>query len=90
MHKKIVISFPQKISVDQKATVTERVNMVLAPIIKEVDAWNGFVDYVEAEAGYFVAIAKCDNEEIREMMQLLIDEDVFHPKNVSSDNKSRV
>ena len=73
MHKKIIISFSPQIGKEQREQISEKINTVLEPVSKEVNAWNGFVDYVEAEPGYFVFIAKCDNDEIREVMQLLID-----------------
>lgn len=73
MHKKIIISFSPQIGKEQREEISEKINLVLEPVNKEVNAWCGFVDYVEAEPGYFVFIAKCDNDEIREVMQLLID-----------------
>ncbi|MFT3909019.1 MAG: hypothetical protein QM737_06295 [Ferruginibacter sp.] len=74
MRKHIVISFSAQIDPIQRAWISEKLNSILEPINKEVNGWNGFVDYIEAEPGYYVLIAKCDNDEIREMMQLLIDQ----------------
>lgn len=86
MHKKIVVSFSLQTGKEQRVLITERINTALTPINKEINGWNGFVDYVEAGPGYFVFIAKCDNEEIREMMQILIDEEMSNPKRHSIDN----
>ncbi|MEO7522743.1 MAG: hypothetical protein ABIT58_01540 [Ferruginibacter sp.] len=93
MQKKIVVSFSPLIDPTLKATILEKVNKVLEPIHKDVTDWNGFIDYVESSPGYFVTIAKCDNEEIREMMQLLLDDEntraetIKHKKIQQKDNR---
>lgn len=73
MNKKIFISFPAGVSKQFKEQATNRINQVLETINHEVSSWNGFIDYKEMNNGQYTFVPKCDNDEILDKMQLLID-----------------
>lgn len=73
MNKKIFISFPSSYPADYREVASIRINQILSGINKEVSDWNGFVDFIEITHGHYGFVAKCDNEDVLEKMQLLID-----------------
>ena len=73
MNKKIYVSFPPDMFRDLKEQATNRINKILEGINTEVNGWNGFVDFIDPGSGQYEFIAKCDNDDIREKMQLLLD-----------------
>ena len=75
MHKKIIVSFPPVLVKTQKEEISNRVNITLESIHAEIAGWNGFVDFVETAPGHFELIAQCDNYELRDKMQALINAD---------------
>ncbi len=71
----IVISFSPDAGI-AKNQITEFVNRSLESIKAEVLSWNGFVDLRNTEDGNYILIAKCDNEEIRQKMQDLLNMEI--------------
>lgn len=67
----VIVSFPLNENF-KRSQIAEFVNICLDSIKPQVIGWNGFVDLRETEDGNYVLIAKCDNEEIRSMMQDLL------------------
>ena len=74
MDQKIAVSFPRHMVSEQRHQITDQVNKALESIDSKIMSWNGFVDFVETDPGDIQVIAKCDNEEIREEMQQLLNE----------------
>ena len=72
MNKKIIVSLPSGMIEQQKKQITGRINDTLQSINIEVSAWNGFVDFAQNDSGDYQLIAKCDNDEVREKMQQLL------------------
>lgn len=73
MEKKIIVNFPLTLSENYKNLVSEHVNFILRTIVNEVDSWNGFVDLHLHDDGKSEFIAQCDNDELRDTMQTLLD-----------------
>lgn len=68
----IVISFPPEAAVNKQA-ILQLVNQSLTPIKRDVLSWNAFVDVrTLSNSNEYMLIAKCDNEEVRSHMQLLL------------------
>ena len=73
--KQITVSFAIDENI-KRADITELVNRTLESIKAEVLSWNGFVDLRKSEDDNYVLIAKCDNEEIRNKMQDLLNNEI--------------
>lgn len=86
MNKKIYISFPPDLSKDQREQGMNRVNQILEPINTEINSWNGFVDFVRSASGQPEFVAKCDNDDIREKMQLLLDASGINNRKMANGN----
>jgi hypothetical protein len=71
----IVVSFSPNAGIT-KNQISEFVNRSLDSIKSEVLNWNGFVDLRNTADGNYVLIAKCDNEEIRQKMQELLNQEI--------------
>ena len=71
--KQVIVSFPASSNL-RRNHVIELVNNALESIKKDVIGWNGFVDLRETGTGSYSLIAKCDNEELRQQMQNLLNE----------------
>jgi hypothetical protein len=69
--KQVVVSFPLDVNI-KRSQISEFVNNCLENMRSDVLSWNGFVDLRATEDGNYVLIAKCDNEEIRNRMQDLL------------------
>ena len=68
----IVISFPPEIEINRQA-ILQLVNQSLIPIKRDVLSWNAFVDVrTLSNSNEYMLVARCDNEEIRSHMQLLL------------------
>ncbi len=71
--KQVIVSFPPASNI-RRNYVIELVNNTLESIKKDVLGWNGFVDLRETGAGSYSLIAKCDNDDLRQKMQDLLNE----------------
>ena len=74
--KQVVVSFPLDVNI-KRSQISEFVNNCLESMRSEVLSWNGFVDLRSTEDGNYVLIAKCDNEEVRNRMQDLLNMEIM-------------
>ena len=72
MKNGIILNFPPEIGSDVKEHFIESVNQKLEPIQKEVNNWNGFIDLKKVNDDDYECVAICDNDSLREQMQLLL------------------
>jgi hypothetical protein len=73
--KQVVVSFPLDVNI-KRSQISEFVNNCLGSMRTDVLSWNGFVDLRATEDGNYVLIAKCDNEEIRNRMQDMLNMEI--------------
>ena len=71
--KQVIVSFPAATNFSRNHVI-ELVNNALISINKDVIGWNAFVDLRETGNKSYTLIAKCDNEDLRQKMQELLNE----------------